>query len=72
MMEKEFTKWYDKLEFLRHLYGLTQEEIALKIGVSHTTYGRWERGQHRPIPVYQEKIADVLKTPRKDIFELGE
>ena len=38
----------DDVRRLRRALGLTQEEMARKIGVTHATVNRWENGVHSP------------------------
>lgn len=39
----------------------SQEDAAHAIGVSVTTYGRWERGERRPKGSYAKAVAKALK-----------
>lgn len=34
-----------KLKYLRNLKGLSQEEMAQKLGIKKSRYGTWERGE---------------------------
>ena len=34
----------DNLIMLRNMYGMSQEEIAEKIGISRQAYAKWENG----------------------------
>ena len=67
-MEDIKLTWSKKLELRRCLLGLTQEEIALKIGVPKGTYGRWERGESTPMAIYKKVIAEKLELDEKEIF----
>lgn len=40
-------------------HGLTQEQAAELIGVSTTTWARWERGEQRVRPVYRARLAQA-------------
>ena len=61
--------WSAKLKYLRQTKDITQEEAADKIGVTQGSYGRWERGEHKPIRPYQEKLASLYNTTREQIFD---
>jgi len=50
--------------------GLTQEQLAEKLGVERTTVVRWERGQTRPQPWLQPKLARALQVSAENIEEL--
>jgi DNA-binding XRE family transcriptional regulator len=61
--------WSAKLKYLRQSCDITQEEAARKIGVTQGSYGRWERGEHKPIRPYQTLIANFYNTSREQIFD---
>ena len=45
----------DNLTMLRNMYGMSQEEIAEKIGISRQAYAKWESGATVPdIEKYRE------------------
>jgi transcriptional regulator with XRE-family HTH domain len=46
----------ERLIAVRKARGLTQKEMAKRLGVDPTTLGRWERGRGRP----SKKLNDVL------------
>lgn len=50
--------------------GLTQEELADKIGVSRQTIIAIEKGNYTPSVMLALKIAGVFKRPVEDIFYL--
>ena len=57
-----------ELSMLRSERGLTQGEMANKLGISPATYCQYERGQ-RLIPCkIAEETAKILSTPMNDIF----
>ena len=58
------------LKDLRILMGLTQEEVATKIGVSCLTYRRWEYGSTVPNAKHIGKLADILNCTSDDIVNL--
>ena len=50
-----------EIKELRKSNGLTQVDVAKKVGVSITTYQLWERGVGKPTPENLEKLKKVLK-----------
>jgi DNA-binding XRE family transcriptional regulator len=56
------------LKRLRKIAGLTQEETAVQLGVSHDTISRWESGSTQPTApqiidicrVYNCKFEDII------------
>lgn len=46
----------ERLKMLRQELGLTQEELAQKLGVSANSVHAWERGMWRPRPENVKKI----------------
>ncbi len=57
-----------KMKRIRKDRGLTQEEVADKIGVSRAYVGYIEQGRNAPSLEVLEKIARVLKTPINSFF----
>ena len=53
----------------RHEIGLTQEELAEKVGVSRVYIGYVEQGRNTPSLEILEKIAKSLKVSLRDIFD---
>src|SRR4051812_26999208 len=45
-----------KIKSLRGQLGLTQIELARRLGVSHITVNRWENGQAKPLALAWQKI----------------
>ena len=45
----------------RKAVGLTQEQLAGRLGVERTTVVRWERGETQPLPWIRPRLARVLK-----------
>lgn len=62
------TPWYKRLKLLRTDLELTQEQMALKIGVSHRNYWRWEEGLTVPIETFRQKISEACGVPMETIF----
>ena len=50
---------------IRIKLGLTQEELARRLGVSWSTVARWEAGQGKPSPLAQQAIENLLKESEK-------
>ena len=49
------------IQELRRRAGLTQKELALKIGVSFTSLNRWEKQRQMPLPLALRRIEEVLR-----------
>ena len=64
----------DNLIMLRNMYGMSQEEIAVKIGISRQAYAKWESGATVPdiekckrlADFYDVTIDSLLKTAAED------
>ena len=64
----------DNLVMLRNMYGMSQEEIAEKIGISRQAYAKWESGATVPDIEKSKRLADfynvtvdsLLKTETED------
>jgi transcriptional regulator with XRE-family HTH domain len=44
----------------RQALGMTQKELARRLGVDPTTLGQWERGERKPTKGLEEKIDSLL------------
>jgi transcriptional regulator with XRE-family HTH domain len=53
---------------LRKSKGLTQTQIADKLGLNHQTYGRWENGTAWPDTSSIEKLADFYNIRSTNFF----
>ena len=60
----------DRLAARRRALGLTQEDLAARLGVERSTVGRWERGTTQPLPWIRPKLAKVLQVPAGQLAEL--
>ncbi|MBA7696716.1 hypothetical protein ES703_105367 [subsurface metagenome] len=49
------------IKAIREKLGLTQEELARKLGVSWGTVARWEAGRSKPSKLAQKAIDDLIK-----------
>ena len=58
------------LKALRANADMTQKETAEKIGVSTTTWSRWEKRERYPDVKQVEKIAEVFGVSYDDIIFL--
>lgn len=56
-------------ETRQHL-GLTQEEFALKLGVSYQSVNRWENGRTKPLPIAVNLIKQILRSTGNQGFDL--
>ncbi|MDD3896431.1 MAG: helix-turn-helix transcriptional regulator [Candidatus Peribacteraceae bacterium] len=56
-----------RLRFERHM---TQEELALRTGVSRQTIMSIERGQTNPSVLLAYKIAAALEAPISEVFSM--
>lgn len=50
----------ERLKDLRKQAGLTQVEVAEKLGISQPAYASWERGAKKPTQENLVKIAQIL------------
>lgn len=57
-----------KIKKLRKEAGLTQEQLAEKVGVSRAYMGYVEQGRNTPSLEVLEKISKVLKVPLSQLF----
>lgn len=58
----------DTLESLRIQKGLTQTELAKKLGTTTGSVGSWERGEFAPRPKRVPQLAEILGVEPKEIF----
>jgi putative transcriptional regulator len=55
------------LRDLRHrLGGLSQEQLAHRLGVSWSTISRWENDKGSPSPLAREKLLSLIKEATLD------
>ena len=45
----------------RQRLGLTQEQFALKLGVSYQSVNRWENGRTKPLPLALKQIKRMIR-----------
>lgn len=65
-LKKQFGK---RLQQVRGTTGLTQEELAEKVGLTIESISNMERGIHGPSFDNLEKIILALNVPAKSLFE---
>lgn len=58
----------DKMRSLREMHHLTQEEIAEKLNISHSTYAKLERGEQKIHIEKLQQIAQIFNMEIKDFF----
>ncbi len=54
-----------KIKTLRQKLGLSQEELAQKLGVSFTSVNRWENGQTKPSKLAKKQIDLLCRKSEK-------
>ena len=60
-----------QLKAARKAAGLTQKQVAEKLGIDHTTYSGYETGKHQPDVRGIKRIASVLGTTGDVLLETG-
>ncbi|MGO8953927.1 MAG: helix-turn-helix transcriptional regulator [Rhodomicrobium sp.] len=56
-------EWNSIVKHYRILYGLSQRDLGLLLGVSQKTISRWESGENKPNLTQQKQFRDVLYKP---------
>lgn len=51
----------EKIRLMRKKAGLTQKEVADKLGITYQSYGQYERGVRKPKYESIQRLATVLK-----------
>ena len=59
----------NQLKQLREAKGLSQREVAKKIGVANTSYFTWERGKTKPKKDNLLKLSDVFGIPYEKLVK---
>lgn len=62
----------NRLKELRARDGLTQEELAKRVGVSRQTIIAIEQGDYTPSLALGMRIAQASRLPLEDVFSLTE
>ncbi|MCB0833545.1 MAG: helix-turn-helix transcriptional regulator [Bacteroidetes bacterium] len=55
---------------LRERLGITQEQLASKLGVTFTSVNRWENGRTKPSPLALKRIEELLREISNDGSDL--
>lgn len=63
---------HKKIKLVRQAKGLTQEEIAEKLGMSHNAYGDIERGDSDPKLSKLEKIAIIFEMSLSELLNTSD
>jgi transcriptional regulator with XRE-family HTH domain len=63
---------HEKIRFFRHSKGITQEQIAEKLGITPVAYSNIERGESNISMKRLEEIAEALEVELLDLLSLGE
>ncbi len=61
-------KLYDTISFYRKKQGLTQEELAQKLGVTNQSVSKWESAQCCPDISLIPKLADIFEISIDELF----
>ena len=65
---KPLSQFGKNLKKIRTKAGLSQEKLAILVGIHRTTIGELERGEQNPSLINLIKIADALKVELTDLF----
>lgn len=60
----------DRIRRARLAAGLTQKELAMKVGVRHQAVSLWERGARVPQPRRYRQLATALGKPAEHFVEV--
>ncbi len=60
-----------QIRHFRKKQGVTQAELAKKVGVKQYSITRWEKGHNSPTPEVLAKIAQALKVAVGDLYEVN-
>ena len=52
---------------IRYKLIITQEELAVLLGVSYASINRWETGKHEPTTKIKRKIVELCKANNIDL-----
>ena len=61
---------HNNIRRLRFERGMTQEELALRVGVSRQTIMSIERGATNPSVLLAYKVAMALQAPGTEVFQM--
>lgn len=63
-----YTALGNNIQKARLRRGLTQEQVAARMNVTFTYYGRFERGEAKPNLDRLAEICEILSVPIEDMF----
>ena len=58
----------ERIKLARQVAGISQEELAEKIGTKQTQVWRWESNRAEPRISFLKKIAEITGTPLIDLI----
>lgn len=58
----------NKLKKIRESSGMSQKELAKKLGVSQKTVSSWEINRTSPKPSQMQHMEDLFGFPKEEIF----
>jgi transcriptional regulator with XRE-family HTH domain len=50
--------------------GLTQEEVAARVGITQSSVAKWEAGHTKPAATNYPRLAEVLNIPAEEVVRL--
>jgi len=59
---KEYIKELDKF---KRIHNFKYSEVAKMLNVTTRSLHRWIKGDYLPLPIYREKIIELIKTNKK-------
>ncbi len=68
---KSLINFSENLKQLRIEKGLSQKQLAEKLGVAVSTYANWEQGRREPSIYDIFNILSVLEIEANELFELN-
>jgi len=57
-----------KIKVLRRMHGLSQKELAARVGVTVGAVSKWERGLSMPDGTHLRKLAEIFNIPVAEFF----
>ena len=63
--------WGRRIRAFRKLKGFTQEQLAMKLGVSVSVLGEIERGNRVPSEELIEKISIILNVRKEELTSIN-
>lgn len=70
-MDKTMEKLENKVQSLRMNVGITQEDLAQKVGVTRQTIIAIEKGNYTPSVMLALRIAKHFKLPLERVFSIS-